>query len=109
MIDTPRDLSMRIVSNSVLISRLVSGAVGSSMMSTLELMERDLATSTICLCATPRSRTSVCASMSTPRSSSSFCASANMRPQSTMKRFFMIWRPMKMFSATVSCSVRFSS
>ena len=97
------------VLNRVSISRLVSGAVGSSMMSTLELMDRLLATSTICFWATPRSRTSWWAFTSTPSSSSSFWASSYILRQSTWKRFFISCLPMKMFSATVSCSVRFSS
>ena len=104
MMATPRSLSMRMMPNSVSISRLVSGAVGSSMTSMRALSDSALATSTICLWATPRSRMREWALISTPRSSSSFCASRYMAPQSTMRGFFMIGRPMKMFSATVSCS-----
>jgi len=109
MTATPRAFSMRIVENSVSISRFVSGAVGSSITSMREWIESAFATSTICLCATPRSRISARAPMSMPRSSSNFCASRAICRQLTMRRLRMMGLPMKMFSATVNCSVRFNS
>ena len=57
MIPTPRLLRSRIILNSSAISALLSAAVGSSMMSTRELWENDLAISTICCLATVRSPT----------------------------------------------------
>ena len=59
MIPTPRLLKSRIILNSSAISALLSAAVGSSMMSTRELWENDLAISTICCLATVRSPTTV--------------------------------------------------
>lgn len=109
MMDTPLAFSIRMVANSVSISRLVRGAVGSSITRMRELMDSALATSTICLWATPRSRTSALALMSTPSSSRMRWACRVISRQSTIRGFFMMGRPRKMFSATLSCSVRFSS
>ena len=109
MMDTPLAFSMRMVANSVSISRLVRGAVGSSMIRMRDWMDRALATSTICLWATPRLRMRERALISMPSSSSKSCAFLVMACQLTMAGLRMMGSPMKIFSATVSCSMRFSS
>ena len=60
--------------NRISTSAMLSGAVGSSRISTLQSLETLLAISTICMCPGVRSRTSVVGLMSTPKSSKIFCA-----------------------------------
>ena len=85
--------------------------VGSSMMSSLALVETALQISTICWWPMPSFPTFMRGSKWRPRSWSSRAAASTMPATSLTKVPFTSRssRPRKMFSATVRCGMRFSS
>ena len=94
--------------NSTAASRLVSTAVGSSMIRTRALRDSALAISTICLSETEMSETRALGLTRVSSSDRSRSASARIAFLSRKKPRFSS-RPRKMFSSTLSCSARLNS
>ena len=103
---TPRSLSLRMMENSSSTSWAASGAVGSSIIIILALLDMARAISTSCWFAGDRRETFMEGSILKPYSAKSSRASAFRR---RLLYTLPILRPMKMFSATVMGVTRFMS